>query len=129
MNNSYDHSNKSDIEDRALEKTNVASIGIDTRIIFACKDVRECMMTLDNIDDKKNVLFATMKILAPMQVKHFEDLYESLSAEEKHKFIEMTIRDGIFIIDNSSKDDAMITNAINEIHAKIKDFEYSENLI
>jgi hypothetical protein len=100
----------------------------EASITFILERVRQYMATLDNIEDKKKIMFSIMKILNPEQAKNTEELYNTLTEREQREFIKSAIKDGIFIQIKAFDDEVIIRDAIIEIYTKFGDIIQPYNL-
>ena len=95
---------------------------------FILERTREYMDLLDDIDDKKEIMFKVMDIFNHEQARENRKLYKSLSDREKKMFIKSAIEDGIFIQVNAFDEDIILRDAIIEIYEKFGDIIKPYNL-
>lgn len=95
---------------------------------FILERTREYMAKLDNIEDKKKMMFDVMRIFNPEQAKATEDLYKILTEREQREFIKSAIKDGIFIQVKAFDDEILIRDAIIEIYTKFGEIVKPYNL-
>lgn len=115
----------------AIINRTIPMVMYEGSVTFILDRIRKHCVTLDNIDDQRDLLFDVLKILNPVQGKQVEDLYATLSTREKRKFIEEMIsvdRNGLLITNNGTylrwepfNDEFKLRDAIVEVYEKYGD--------